>query len=234
MYRDQDSVNHIVDLKGLGLDRVNISANRVSIGSRLTYNHVLLHDELTGVLPHLSRVSHGVTGGRQVRNIGTIGGSACFAMPGSDMPGALVGLRAKFQIHGRNGFRELDSVDFYRSAYLNALEPGEFLHSINFTETPTATGYHKIKHSAGSWPIATATAALWEGGRLEITLGGVQGTPVRVDVTEVADQPEEFAAFIEAAVTEPWEDVLAPGSYRKRVAAVAAKRALSELRRSMA
>ncbi|WP_157951420.1 FAD binding domain-containing protein [Rhodococcus opacus] len=234
MTRDQESVSHIVDLKALGLDGVNISANGVSIGSRVTYDQVLRHDALTRILPLLARVSHGVTGGRQVRNIGTLGGSACFAMPGSDMPGALVGLRSRFRIHGPTGFREVDSTDFFTSAFVNALEPGEFLHSFDILDIPTATGYHKIKHSAGSWPIATATAALWEGQRLEITLGGVQETPVRIDVTKVADQPEEFAAAIDAAITEPWDDVLAPGSYRRRVAAAAAKRALSELRRRVA
>jgi hypothetical protein len=55
-----------------------------------------------------------------------------------------------------------------------------------------------------------------------------------VDATDVINHPDEFSELIEAAVTDPWEDVLAPSSYRKRVAAVAAKRALSEMQRSMA
>ena len=238
MNRDEVSVAHVVDLRGLGLRRITVDADAVTVGALVTYADVLRSADLAGAAPHLQRVSHGVTGGRQLRNSGTLVGSACFAMPGTDVPGALVGLGARFSVHGPAGDREVPAGDFFRDAFSTALRPGEIVLSFTVDRQAVQTGYCKIKHSSGSWPIVTATAVRTATGAT-VTLGGAQAVPLQVDVGDLvpaglvpADRPArlaEVADRVARAVTDPWTDVLAPGSYRAQIAGPAAKRALLEL-----
>lgn len=63
-------------------------------------------------------------------------------------------------------------------------------------------------------------------GATDVTLGGVQARPLRVEAPESAAQ---LAGLVERRVTEPWSDVLADGEYRRQVAGVVARRALEHL-----
>ncbi|MGY1690739.1 FAD binding domain-containing protein [Geodermatophilus sp. SYSU D01105] len=232
MNRDQVHVGHVVDLRGLGLRSIEVTDEQVVLEALVTYADVLRSADLGQAAPHLRRVAHGVTGGRQIRNTGTLAGSACFAMPGSDAPAALVGVDATFRLSGPDGEREVRAADFYVDAFATTLGTGEFLRAITVPRTAATTGYAKVKHSSGSWPIATATARRSDGS-MTVTLGSVQATPLHVDVSDlVTDGPVDRAALadrVRSAVTAPWTDVLAPGDYRARIAGAVAARAVSEL-----
>ncbi|SFK73924.1 FAD binding domain-containing protein [Geodermatophilus ruber] len=232
MNRDQVHVGHLVDLRGLGLRRIEVTDDQVVVEALVTYADVLLSRDLSRAAPHLRRVAHGVTGGRQIRNTGTLAGSACFAMPGSDMPAALVGIDAILRLHGPDGAREVRAADFYVDAFTTVLRPGEFVLAITIPRTAARTGYCKVKHSSGSWPIATATARRLDGSAT-VTLGSVHATPLHVDVSDLASNgPVDRAALadrVRSALPAPWTDVLAPGDYRARIAGVVAARAFSEL-----
>jgi carbon-monoxide dehydrogenase medium subunit len=89
-------------------------------------------------------------------------------------------------------------------------------------------GYCKVKHSAGSWPIVTASAVRHGVDGLRVTIGAAQAVPVVVD----AGAPDELADLerrVDAAITAPWSDVLAPGEYRADIAATVARRAVDDL-----
>jgi len=232
MTRNQVSVGHLVDLRGLGLRGIGVTDDAVEFEALVTYSDVLLSAEVRAAAPHLQRVSHGVTGGRQLRNTGTLVGSACFAMPGSDMPAALVGLDAVFAVHGPDGGREVPAAQFYTDAFTTTLRTGEFVRAVRVPRTSAATGYCKVKHSSGSWPIATATAVRTDGSA-RVTLGSVQAVPLHVDLSDLLDGATlDRAALrqrVTEAVTDPFTDVLAPGSYRARIAGAVADRAFTEL-----
>lgn len=240
MNRDQVHVTHLVDLRGLGLREITVTDDALTLDALVTYSDVLLSRDVADAAPHVQRVSRGITGGRQLRNTGTLAGSACFAMPGSDMPAALVGLQAQYQVHGPRGPRMVPAMDFYTAAFATTLGPGEFVQAIVIPRSTSRTGYCKVKHSSGSWPIATATASVSET-EARVTLGSVQAVPLQIDVTDLAHSGPnsriDGAALrerITAAVTDPWTDVLAPGSYRARVAGTVAARAFTELEGSLA
>jgi carbon-monoxide dehydrogenase medium subunit len=240
MNRDQVHVSNLVDLRGLGLREIVATDDELTLEALVTYSDVLLSRDVADAAPHVQRVSRGVTGGRQLRNTGTLAGSACFAMPGSDMPAALVGLQAQYRLHGPRGARMVKASDFYTAAFATTLEPGEFVEAIVIPRGTGSTGYCKVKHSSGSWPIATATATL-SPTEARVTLGSVQAIPLQIDVTDLIGSNEtrriDNAALrerITAAVTDPWTDVLAPGSYRARVAGTVAARAFTELEGSLA
>jgi aerobic carbon-monoxide dehydrogenase medium subunit len=226
--RGERSVGHLVDPRGLGLRDIAVDGSDIVLGALVSYDDLLRSPLVAERLPHLARVSRGVTGGRQIRNAATPVGAVCFGMPGSDMPAALAGLGARYRVHGPRGWRDIAAADFHTGAYRTALEPGEFVVAAVVAAVGRETGYCKVKHSAGSWPIVTAT---WcrRGDEASITLGGLQAVPLRVPMPAQVDG-DEIADRVAAAITEPWSDVLAPGSYRARIAGTVAYRAYKESR----
>src|SRR5262249_47423554 len=78
---------HVIDLRRAGLGDVVRENGALVIGTTATYADVLKADvEVDAV----QTMVVGVTGGAQIHNQGTLGGSACYANPGSDVPGVLV------------------------------------------------------------------------------------------------------------------------------------------------
>lgn len=224
MNRAEVHVEHVVDLRDLGLDSIAVGDDgHVEIGASVTYDQVLGSAELRRVVPLLARVAAGVTGGRQLTQQATLVGALCHNYPGTDMPGPFVALDARLRLHGVDGIRDVAAADFLRGPLEVDLRPGEFVLSARLPAVPRA-GYCKVKHSSGSWPIATATAVPVDGG-IAVTLGAVQAVPLRVHV----DDPAGLRDAVAAAVTAPWADVLAPAGYRAAIAAPVASRALAEL-----
>lgn len=225
MNRDEVHVEHLVDLRDLALGNIDVREDRVVVGALVSYADVLAAEVLRHTVPLLPRVAEGITGGRQLTQQATLVGAACHNYPGTDMPGALVALDARLRVHGTLGIREVAAGDFFLGATRVDLRPGEFVLSFAVPRAARA-GYHKVKHSSGSWPIATATA-LPRADRpgITLTLGAVGPVPVRVHL----EHPGELPDRVRDAITDPWSDVLAPGDYRAAIAPVVAARALAEL-----
>ena len=184
MHRDEVHVEHVVDLRGLGLDTITVDGEQVEIGAMVTYADVLLSPALRGTVPLLPRAAREVTGGRQLVQQATLVGSACHNAPGSDMPGVLVALDARMRLHGTGGPREVAARDFLLDASRVDLRPGEFVTSFVVGRT-MHVGYCKVKHSTGSWPIATASVLRHPGGgSMTVTLGAVQAVPLRIEIDD--------------------------------------------------
>jgi aerobic carbon-monoxide dehydrogenase medium subunit len=229
MHRDEVRIEHVVDPRDLGLSAIRPDGDRVQVGAMATYADVLASELVGQGSPLLARAAAGVTGGRQILLQGTLVGAACFNFPSSDFPGVLVAVDARFRIQGPSGNREVPASVFLRDAFVVDLEPGEFVTS--FTALGGAAGYCKLKHSSGSWPIATASAQPNAGtGGWKITLGAVEAVPTVVEIRS----KDEVDELVRAAVEHPWSDVLAPGWYRAEIANVAAHRAIVDLERSLA
>ncbi len=235
MNRNEVQVNHVVDLRGLGLDKIEVHDDRVKLGAMVTYSDVLASSALEEAVPLLQQVSRGITGGNQIRNQGTLAGSACYANPSSEVPAVLAALKARLQLSSVNGVREVEALDFFFDAFRADIQPGEFVSSIVVPRKRLRTGYYKLKISAGSWPIATAVAVFNnETGEKSVTLGAVERRPLRIDLTSVMDgkmglPAAEVSKLVRERVTDPWSDVLAPGEYRRKVADVVARRAIENL-----
>jgi aerobic carbon-monoxide dehydrogenase medium subunit len=209
----------IIALDRCGLDTVTRSDAMLVLGACTTYRQLALAPE-PGLLGSFAR---GVTGGAQVRNRATIGGSAAWANPSSDAPGVLTALEAVMVLRSTEGERRLPCERFFVDAFRTALLPGELLVAV---EVPVRAGvrhgYRKLKFGESSWPIVTASAVVRRDGSARIALGGASAVPLAVEV----ERADEVADAVRAALVEPWSDVLAGGEYRRRVAPVIARRAL--------
>ncbi|NMH97487.1 FAD binding domain-containing protein [Pseudonocardia acidicola] len=233
MVRGDQTYGHVVDLRKLGLAGVRIEDGWAEIGAMTTYSDLLAARGLAGSAVVLRTAAAGITGGTQLRNQGTVGGSAAYANPASDIPGCLVAVDAVLRLHGPEGRRDVPAGEFFRGAFSTALRPDEMVTAIRVPLRPARTGYYKLKLAESSWPIATAAATVDDAGAV-ITLGAVSGRPIRIDATSVIAagglplDDGEFDELVRSHIDDPWEDELAPASYRLDVAAVVARRALAQ------
>jgi carbon-monoxide dehydrogenase medium subunit len=227
MMRGEVNVQHLVDLGGLGLRSISLDedTNEIEIGAMVTYADVLESPMLGRHLPLIPRMASGVTGGRQLTQQATLVGSVAMSFPASEMPAILVALGGRVRLHGPDGIRNVAATAFLQGAERVDLRPGEFVSSC-VLPVGRHSGYCKIKHAFGSWPIATASAVLQDNDEVLVTLGAVEDVPVQVRVSR---HPEALRKGVAAAVTRPWSDVLASGEYRRAIAPVAAARAANEL-----
>jgi carbon-monoxide dehydrogenase medium subunit len=238
MGRAERTHHHVVDLRRLGLSGVTETPELLEIGAMTTYSSVL-GSELDGVAALVKLASSGITGGRQIRNQGTVGGSASYANPASDLPGVLVAAGAQLVLQGSSGTREVSADAYYADAFVTTRRPDEYLSVIRLARRPVRVGYYKLKLSESSWPIATGSAVVEiKNGQVAsatVTLGGVCATPFTVDVAGLVDESgvlrgndDELDELVNGCIGDLWDDELAPASYRKQVAGVVARRALQQ------
>jgi aerobic carbon-monoxide dehydrogenase medium subunit len=222
MTRGEASHLHLVDPVDLRLDRISFADEVLKIGSRVTYSQLLDSQLVAEKAPLFTMVANGITGGPQLRNQGTVGGSACFANPSSDLPAVLVALAAGFVLEGPEGRRTVAATDFFLGPFETDRREDELLVEIGIPVCREAAGYYKLKLCEASWPIVTAAALARDDGAHELTLGGVCATPRQA----VVGAEEELETAVQAVVTDPWTDVLASGDYRRAVAGPVARRAI--------
>ena len=218
---------HVVDLRQAGLAGVARENGSLVIGTTATYTDVF-QAGAAGEIEALETMVAGVTGGAQIHNQGTLGGSACYANPGSDAPGLLVGLDATLRLVRGNSRREVAAGDFFQDSFRTTLESGELLTAIVVPVPPAGarSGYYKFKLNESSWPIATACClADAEGSVMRLAVGGVSPTPVVVEAAVGATHPDTVATAVGDTAFEPWSDALADGAYRRKIAHVVARRA---------
>lgn len=240
MVRGEHAADHVIHLHRARLDGIRRVGDWIEVGSTATYSDVLASDLLAEFASLMPTLAAGITGGDQIRNLGTVGGSACYANPSSDVPAALVALGAHVRIQSVDGVRELPITDFYLDAFTTVLQPNEILTAILLPADAAASGYYKLKLSESSWPIATAAAVTrrpegrWQ---VRLAMGGVRATPVHLDLSDMAADngtiPEqwfpEIGELVRAQLERPWDDELAPGNYRREIAPSIATRALKRL-----
>lgn len=238
MSRGESTPRVVVDLARAGLGAIEPIADGVRVGAMTTYADLLSSDQIAATAPLLRLVAGEITGGWSIRNQGTIGGSVAAARPQSDIPGALVACDADAVIQGPRGTRRAPVAQLIVGAMTTSLAPGEVVAALELPSWSGGVGYVKLKRYTSSWPIVTASAGITvRDGRctaVRLVLGGAAATPVVVDVSPIlVGAPVTAQALADAgqaaaeAITDAWEDALAPGAYRAAVAGPVARRALT-------
>jgi CO/xanthine dehydrogenase FAD-binding subunit len=216
--------SRVVDLRHAGLKRIAREDDSIVLGAQTTYRDLIDSDLIAERLPLLRTLALGITGGSQVWNRGTVGGSACYANPQSDIPASLVALGATLRLRHTGGVRTVGAAEFFLGAFAADVRPGELLEEIAIREDQgDRGGYYKFKLSESSWPIVTAAFVDHAGGR--VALGGVQATPLLVELEST--ESDAIEAAVNAGITEPYDDALADGEYKRSIAAVIARRAVA-------
>lgn len=159
---------NIVDLGGIKeLSGIRREGNNLVVGAMARHAEVAANAEVKAAIPALADLA-GHIGDRQVRNLGTMGGSVANNDPAACYPSAVLGLGATVQ----TTHRKIEADDFFTGMFATALEEGELITAISFP-IPKRAAYMKFRQSASRFAlIGVFVAQTASGVRVAVTGGG--------------------------------------------------------------
>lgn len=219
------------------LNYIREQDGHLHIGAGTTHYEVLSSPLVRSRCPLLTETVSNI-GDIQVRNVGTMGGSAAHADPAADYPAAFFALEAQFKLIKKGGERVLGAPEFFVDMLTTALEPGEIVAEIIVPVDGNGVGvsYQKCVHPASGYAVV-GIAARVSNEMVRVGVTGVAAKAYRAARAEEIYAATRDAGQAAAAVAEGVEansDVHATASYRKHLAAVYAKRALLQAASRMA
>jgi carbon-monoxide dehydrogenase medium subunit len=226
-------ISRLEELKG-----ISEKGRGVRIGAGVTYRDLLESDLLRERFPLLAEATETV-GDLQVRNRGTVGGSLAHADPASDMPAVMLVLDATFNLRSKSGKRSIKAREFFQGPFTTALAEDELLTEITVPPLPAGAGtiYLSHDHPASGYAIVAvaavvarkrktvshAAAALTGVGEIAFLAKSVEGLVGSKGEPEAISQ----AAMAAIAGVEVNGDTYAPAEYRRHLATVMTRRALT-------
>ncbi|MBV8413403.1 MAG: FAD binding domain-containing protein, partial [Alphaproteobacteria bacterium] len=136
--RKRVAPQHLISLAGLGLDTIRESHSEFAIGATATHNDVVFHPAFQKELLALTEAS-AVVGGRQIRNVGTVGGNIVNASPAADLVPVLLALDAVVDLTGSDGTRSVPIDDFLLDRGRTDRCGDEVLTAVRFAKPPVAS-----------------------------------------------------------------------------------------------
>ena len=138
----------LIDLGGIpDIQGVRRVGDALWIGAMTTHQTVADDATVQAAIPGLAVLAGGI-GDRQVRAMGTIGGSIANNDPAACYPSALMALGAT--VHTNQ--RELTASDFFQGFFTTALDAGELVTGVTFP-IPGRSGYAKFKQPASRFAL---------------------------------------------------------------------------------
>jgi carbon-monoxide dehydrogenase medium subunit len=224
------------------LSGITVKAGVVRIGALTTHAQLAASNELAEACPALAEAAAGI-GDPAVRNRGTIGGNVAHADPASDLPTVLTALDARLVAEGPNGTRTLQTASFFQGMMVTELEEHEILTAIEFPAhtAEQKSAYAKFAHPASRYAVIGVAAVLnikdGKCSKAQVAVGGMVPKPVRATNVEAAlagkDLSAENIAQAAGGVSKDLGDdvlgdIFASEQYRRAVAHVWVKRALTQ------
>ena len=207
----------IADLRGISVD-----GNAVAIGAMTRHADVAGAPAVQKAIPALAQLA-GMIGDRQVRHMGTIGGSLANNDPAADYPAAVLGLGATITTNKR----KIDGDKFFKGLYETALEPGELITQVSFP-APKRAAYMKFKNPASRFALVGVFVADF-GGSVRVGVTGAGPSAFRQGEMEKALAQKfapESVANIKVKPDGLNNDLHASPEYRAHLITVMAKRAV--------
>lgn len=231
-------LDHIVDLQGIDdLKSISVDGTRITIGAMVTQHQLIENQALFSMAPIVREAALQIAD-PQVRYVGTLGGNVANGDPGNDMPGLMQCLDATFTVVGPNGSRDIAARGFYEAAYFTERQDDEILTSISFDSTRGGYAYEKQKRKIGDYATAASAVLIEKDGAnctaASIAMTNLSDTPVcppEAGEALVGTSLDEAAvsAAVAAAINaiDPAEDNRGPVEFKKHVAGVILRRAIS-------
>jgi carbon-monoxide dehydrogenase medium subunit len=219
----------VVDIDRLDeLGYIEDVGDHLAIGALTRHRAVETSDLVRANAGLLADATHHV-GDPQVRHRGTIGGAVAHGDPASDVPSALIAMRATIVVRGPAGEREIAIDDFFTGFLETALAETEVLTEVRVPKSPDATwSFQKFNRRAQDWAIVGAAVQI-NGQQAGVGLVNMASTPVRgaaVEAAIAAGAGAADAAELAADGTEPSSDLHASADYRSHLARVLVRRGL--------
>lgn len=183
-------------------------------------------------MPHVAHAA--------IRSRGTLGGSLAHADPSAELPAVMTALGARFQLRSTREERWVDATAFFTGLFATALDAGELLVAVEIPARPARSGHAflEVARRHGDYALAgvavqvvLSSAGLVE--RARIALLSVGDGPVLVAAGAslagtAGDAPAILAASESVrAEVEPPTDIHGAAAYRRQLAGVLTRRALT-------
>jgi carbon-monoxide dehydrogenase medium subunit len=241
MRADKVRPTTLVDLESLGLRYIRSDAKHIKIGALTTVTDLLSLNIEQGEFNCLLEAAASF-GAVQCRNMATVGGNLCSAVPSADLAPPLLALDASVIIASRAGTEKVPLEQFFRGPKQTILKEGEILCEIEFPISAQRTGTSFLKlgrRQAITLAVVNTACSLTlsaDSGVIEscrIALGAVAPTPMHARQAEemlLGQEPSEAmmdAAGLQAAEeSSPISDLRATAEYRREATRVLVKRGL--------
>jgi carbon-monoxide dehydrogenase medium subunit len=204
------------------LKEIKVDDATVSIGAAVRHADVADNADIQRVLPGLAELA-GVIGDRQVRSLGTLGGSLANDDPAADYPAAALGLDATVV----TDHRRIAARDFFVGMYETALAPGELITSVEF-KVPQHSAYEKFRNPASQFALVGVFVARFADG-VRVAVTGAASSVFRSTDLEAALATNFTSAAARGVTVAPDElntDLHASAEYRAHLIPVLAARAV--------
>jgi len=224
-----------------GLDQISFSAARgLTIGAMATVNQVAQDPEIGRHYPGIVDAAMSLAAD-QVRNLATVVGNLCMAVPSADTAPILLALDARLRVVSDHGERVIRLREFFRGPRETALAPAEVVVAVEVDPPAPGAGSSSLRQGGRaslSLPIAAAAAVVVVEGEVcqqaSLALGAVAPTPLLVaEVGPVlAGKRLDAAVLAEAGelasrASRPIDDHRSSREYRFELVKVLARRALA-------
>jgi aerobic carbon-monoxide dehydrogenase medium subunit len=229
-------IGRIDELKG-----ITVNQGTIRIGTLTTHAELASSAVIREQCPALAEAAAQI-GDPAVRNRGTIGGNVAHADPASDLPTVLTAVGTRFTITGPNGNRTENAADFFQGMMTTALGEHDMLTAIEIPAKSAgqAMAYAKFIHPASRYAVigvaAVVTVNNGKCSAASVALGGLVPRPVRASSVEKGLIGQTLSADVIAKAanqagsdlgSDILGDIFASAGYRKAVAPVWVKRALT-------
>ena len=158
----------LVDLSGVAeMKGIKKEGDAIVIGAMTRHSEVAASAAVKSAIPALASLAHAI-GDRQVRNMGTMGGSLAHNDPAADWPAAVLGLGATVQTNKR----KIAADDFFKGMFETALAADELIVSVSFP-VPRKAAYAKFPNPASRFAlVGVFVAQTGSGVRVAVTGAG--------------------------------------------------------------
>lgn len=236
---------HLINLKGVK-ELKGITYNKakgIKIGALTTIGDI----ERSEVVKEKFRILFDavkVMAAPQIRNLGTIGGNLCSAVPSADTAPPLIALGASLKLTGINKERTVLVEDFFAEPGKSVLGPDEILTEIFIPDLPKNSGgaYVKLMRRKALDLALVGVGAylrLDKGKKVckeaRIALGAVAPTPMRAPKAEgilinngIGEALAAEAGDMASQEASPISDIRASKEYRTEMIRVLTKKAVME------
>lgn len=195
------------------------------IGAMARHQQVADSAEVRAALPALADLA-GHIGDRQVRALGTLGGSLANNDPAADYPAAALALGATIVTNQR----EIAADDFFVGMYTTALRDGELITAVRFPLARKAA-YAKFRQGASRFALVGVFVAQTALG-VRVAVTGAASSVFRQQALEAAlgqNFSVASAAGVRVDSADLGSDLHASPAYRAQLISVLAQRAVAQM-----
>jgi carbon-monoxide dehydrogenase medium subunit len=215
----------LADLSGVAeLSGIRKSGNTLTIGAMSRHREVAGNADVKAAFPALAWLADHI-GDRQVRAMGTIGGSVANNDPAACYPSAVLASGATIITTQR----EIAADDFFQGLFATALNEGELITAISFP-IPKRAAYEKLRQKASNFPLVGVFVAQFdEGVRVAVT-GAGNGVFRHAGLEQALSQhfTPESAASVKIHADDLNSDLHASVAYRANLIGVLTQRAVAK------